>query len=286
MVALRERLGRTLEDLGKGLQGRESERFEDNPYGNAQRLWRVLAPERKIDPLKSAFLKFSSTYNEGVKTQSEEQNVFCNLLNPYRSLFRELDSFFVSLSLSNKSDDVSFRLTVFAPPLSQQVTHDASYAVLTILELPEQKHYGVSIPYNVVILAESRDGLYTGELDQEFVGLNPQKEGIFREHKQWSDELQGDPLWRSHFASETLKFLTSIAETDREGSVNWNREAQVAFKEREKEAPWWRKIVSDERKRQPGSIWPENTNLTMMRLLKSKHASELKGEYPTPSLSA
>lgn len=271
MVALRERLGRTLEGLGKGLQTREAERFEDTPYGNAQRLWKVLAPERKIDPLKSAFLKFSSIYDEGydegVKTQSEEQNIFCNLLNPYRSLFPQFDGFFVSLSLSNKADDISFKLTVFAPPLSQQVTHDAPYSVLTILELPEQKYYGVRIPYNVVILGESKDGLYTGKLDQEFVGLDSEKAGIFKEHKKWSDEPEGDPLWRRHFASETLKFLTSIAERGK-CTVSSNQDAQLAFKQREQQVPWRKRSDSD--KRQLGAVWPDNTNLAMMRISMSK----------------
>lgn len=283
MTALKERLGTTLERLGKGLQSREAEIFEDTPYGNAKRLWRVLAPERKIDPLKSAFLKFNSFYDgEGVKPENEEQTIFCNLLNPYRSLFPELDTFFVALSLSDKSDDISFKLTVFAPPLSQQVTNDSPYSILTILELPEQKRYGGGrIPYNVVILGESKNGLYTGKLDQEFVGIDSEKEGIFKEHKKWSDEPEGDPAWRSHFASETLKFLTRIAETNREGVVSSNQDAQLDFKQHEKEVPWWRRIIADERERQPGAVWPNNTNLAMMRLFTSKHAPE----YPTPPLS-
>lgn len=266
MVALREHLGRTLEDLGKGLRTREAKKLEDTPYGNAQRLWNALAPERKTDPLKSAFLEFSSFDGEGgVRTQSEEQNIFCNLLNPYRSLFPQFDSFLVSLSLSNKADDISFRLTVFAPPPSPQFTQDNPYPVFTIMELPEQKRYGTRIPYNVLILGESK--LYTGELDQEFVGLGPEKEGIFKEHKKWSDEPQGDPAWLSHFASETLKFLTNIAETDREGVVSFNQDAQLAHKQHKKEAPWWRRIIADERERQAGAVWPANTNLFLHRHL-------------------
>lgn len=263
MPVLKEQLGITLERFGKGLQSREAERFENTPYGNAQRLWRVLAPDRKIDPLKSAFLQFSSTYDEGVKTQSKEQNVFCNLLNPYRSLFPELDGFFVSLSLSNKADDISFKLTVFAPPPSPQFTHDNPYTVLKILESPEQKRYeGGRIPYNVVILRESK--LYTGKLDQEFVGIDSvKKEGIFKEHKRWSDEPQGDPLWRRHFASETLKFLTSIAETGRRDTVNSNQKTQLAFKHHEQQVQWWKRGFSDIR--QPGAVWPDNVNLGLKR---------------------
>jgi len=278
MVALKERLGRTLEGLGKGLQKKESERFEDTPYGNAQRLWRSLAPDRKIDPLKSAFLKFTSAYDgEGVKPQNEEQTIFCNLLNPYRSLFPEWDSFLVSLSLSHPSDDVSFKLTVFAPPPSPEFNFDKPYSVLTILELPEQKrYYGNHVPYNVVILRESK--LYTGKLDQEFVGLGPQKEGIFKELKQWHDEPQGDPGWRRNFASETLKFLTSIVGTNGECSIISNQDAQLAFKQREKEVPWWKKSWSD--KRQLGAVYPDNTNLSVMRLSRFKYGGS---EYPINS---
>lgn len=160
-----------MESLGRRLQTREVVGKEDSPYDNAQQLLRILAPVRRIDPLKSGFLEFSSFYDrEGVKPENEEQKVFCNLLKPYRSLFPELDSFFVSLSLSNKSDDVSFKLTIFAPPPSPQFTHDKPYPVLTIRELPEQKYYGTRFPYNVVILGESK--LYTGKLDQEFVGID------------------------------------------------------------------------------------------------------------------
>ena len=273
MTGLKEQLGVTLGRLGKGLQSREFEKFEDTPYGNAQRLWRVLAPERKIGHLKCAFLQFNSPYDgEGVRPESEEQRIFFNLLNPYRSLFPELDNFLISLSLSYKSDDVSFRLTVFAPPKSQLITHDSPYPVLAIMELPEQKrHKGGTSPYNVVILTESE--LYTDRLDQEFVGLNSERERVFRKNYKWSDESQGDSLWRAQFASETLKFLTNIAETDREGVINCNQEAQLAFKHREKEVPWWRKRPSD--KRQPGAVWPDNVNLGVMRIYTGSRVRKL-----------
>ena len=279
MTALKEQLGITLERLGKRLQSREFERFEDTPYGNAQRLWRVLALERKIDPVKSAFLAISSSSDhEGVLPENEAQTIFYNLLRPYTSLFPEFDSFLVSLSLSNKADDISFMLTVFAPPMSQQITHDNPYAVLKILELPEQKRYhGGRIPYNVLILRESE--LYTGTLDQELVGIDAEKGGILKECKNWIDESGGDVEWRRHFANETLKFLTSIAETEKEGVANWDREAQVALKEREQENPWWRRSLRD--KRQTGAVFPDNSNLAMMRIFRSKHASELS----RPSLS-
>ena len=273
MTALKEQLGKTLERLGKGLQSREFERFEDTPYGNAQRLWRVLAPERKIDPLKSAFLQFNYSYDgEGVRPQNEEQAIFSSLLKPYRSLFGEFDNFSVSLSLSHKADDISFMLTVFAPPMSQQITHANPYSVLKILELPEQKRYqGGHIPYNVLIFRESE--LYAGRLDQELVGIDAEKGGILKERMEWSDEPQGDALWRRRFASETLKFLTSIAETEKEDVANWNREAQVAFKEREQENPWLRRSLRD--KRQAGAVFPDNSNLAMMRIFRSKHDSVL-----------
>lgn len=263
MPALKEKLGITLERFGQGFQSRESERFENTPYGNAQMLWKALAPDRRIDQLKSAFLKFGA-YNdgEGVKPENEEQTVFCNLLNPYRSLFPEFDSFFVSLSLSDEADHISFILSVFAPPPSPKFNQDNPYAVLKILELPEQRRYeGSPIPYNVVILGES--DLYIPRLNRELVGVSPEKEGIFKEHKKWSDEPKGDPEWRRHFVSETLKFLTKIAETDKEYVISSNRDAQLAFKHREQQVPWWSRSFPD--KRQPGAVWPENVNLALMR---------------------
>lgn len=261
MVAFRERLGRTIEDLGKGLQSRESERFEDTPYGNAQGLWRVLAPGREINPLKSAFLRLGAYHDEGVKTESEGQNIFSALLTPYIGLFPELDYFLVSLSLSGKSDDVSFKLTVFVPPQLQQSTHDSHYPVLMIRELPEQKLGGARIPYDMVIKVEGK--FYTGALDKDFVGLGPKKEGIFKERRTWLDRPEGDIEWRRHFASETLKLLTKIAETGKEDVVNSNREKQGVFREREKKVSLFTRTFWD--KRQPGAVWPDNINLSMMR---------------------
>lgn len=268
MVALRERLGRTLEGLGKGLRTGETKELDDTPYGNAQRLCGVLAPDRKINPRESAFLRFTPSYDEGVKTENLEQDVFCNLLQPYRSLFPEFDVFTVSLSLSSKFHGISFKMEVIATPWPQLFGHDKRRAILTIKELPEQKGSHTLFPYNMLIIGEGTKRLHTGILDQEFIGVNPEKEPVFTKYRR--EELQpglapkGDPMWRRGFVNETLKHLIKIAEEGKPHVVEWNREQQVFLEKRKKKLSWWTRNIKDPRL-QPGAIWPENLHLYIMR---------------------
>lgn len=259
MAALAE-IGVVLERFGQRLQSKEVPREPVTPYEHARRLWETVAPGRKLDPVESVFLHFSFAQS-GVQPEGREQNIFTYLLGPYRSLFPELDIFTVSLSMSHESDDISFKLAVFAPPPSPQLNQDKPYPILVVRELPEQRDYDPRIPYNLLILAD--DQLCTGKLSRELVGFDQEAGLLWQGWEKWHEGSQGDIDWRRQFTSEALRLLTKIADTNRDYLSTFNREVQTHFRRQEKSISWWHRSWWD--RLHPGAVWPESLELYHIR---------------------
>ncbi|TSC66499.1 MAG: hypothetical protein CEO21_172 [Microgenomates group bacterium Gr01-1014_80] len=263
MSAIAE-VGTVLEQFGKKLQVVNTPKEPVTPYEHAKKLWETLTSGRKIDSVEAAYLRFHYNSENGIRPENVEQNLLGYLLRPYRGLFPELETFTTSISIGDKDDDISFKLTVFAPPPSPQFNQNKGYPVLTIRELPEVQR-GVGdhkIPYKMLILGEG--DLYTGRLSQELVEFNFQSGPLWNGLEEWSDELRGDVEWRKRFTCEAIKYFTRIAEMNPDLLSEFNRGVQSHFRKQEKAVSWWSRTWGD--RLHPGAVWPETLNLYYTRV--------------------
>lgn len=269
-----ERAGVAIAGFRQKLQVKEAPKEPVTPYAYAQRLWDTIDSHREIDPVESALFEFHFT-EKGVKAENEEQDLFTRLMLPYRSLFPELGTFAVSLSIGQVTDNISFKVAVFASPPSPRFNQKEFYPVLAVRELPQQKGGDLfapgESPYNLLILAES--DLYSGQLDQELLGLDQDHEPSWQAFKEWHEGLRGDVGWRRQFAIETLKYLTNIVEPARECVADYNKQLQAEFRRREKSVPWWDRTLWD--RMHPGAVWPDDMVLFDTRRFSSRPPARL-----------
>lgn len=255
-------IGAVLERFGQRLQSRDVPREPITPYEHAKRLWEYTTSGRKTDSVETAFFRFQFVDDNGVNTKGREQNVFTNLLKPYRGLFPELDGFNVSLSVGDEIDDISFKLAVFAPEPSPKFNHDKPYPVFVVRELPRLRRSESTTPYNLLILGESE--LYSGKLDNELVGLNEQAEPVWQRFEEWHEEVRGSVRWRTLFTTEMLKLFTHIVEPSMDYLGKYNQEVLDHYKEREKAVSWWNR--TSVHRLHPAAVWPEAMELYYSRV--------------------
>lgn len=242
------------------------------PYEHAKKLWRTIYPRKKPGSTKSVFMHFTQRRSEpdsskpGVPIRSQEQRVFLNLTYPYWSLFPELDNFAASLSMSPKPEDISFKLTVFAPPPSPQLNKDKFYPILTIREIPAARNCdGEPTAYNLHILGAGENNLYSGKLDCQLVGFDPQEGPRWEKFSDWHEGARGDIAWRQRFTCGVLKTLTAIAELNPKEAASYTQTTWASIEEQKKNLSWRRRIWV--RSRDTGAIWPEDQTLYLSRLV-------------------
>lgn len=259
-------IGAALRRVGQRLMSGEIRKEPVTPYEHAKKLLETLAPGREIDSVESVFLRVGFTTGvDDIGPKTIGQEAFLDLLQPHRSLFPELDAFDIALSMDHPEADVSFKLSIFAPPPSPQFNQEKPYPILVIRELPGEKGYPCDspIPYNLSILGE--DELYTGRLNRELVGFSQEEGLLWQGWNEWSDELRGDLEVRRQFTIEVIKLLTKLAEPHREELAEHNRSIQRYFKERERLVPWWNR--SRLHGLHPAAVWPDDSELHIYRMV-------------------
>ncbi len=212
-ASIAERLGVTLERLGKGLQERARPKESTSPEllrDKALELWRLTAPGRKADPSTSAISYFVFSSSEGVTADTQEKQLFDDLLKPYWHV-HDYDGFMVILSVNpDKLPSVSFKLSILAPA-PPQLPFEGKSAVLAFREFPPDRSRRRDYPYNLLIQGENRN-FYSDILDQEVTGFDPTQGLQWQQLEKYSVDYQprGDIEWRKKFTSDVLDLLIDI----------------------------------------------------------------------------
>jgi|GEM_PF-2609773 hypothetical protein len=262
MSAITE-IGTALGRAASILQVRKIPKEPTTPYEHAEKLWQALAPNQEVHPQRTALfaLEFQpDNRSGGVRPEEGEQELFVNLMRPYRNLLSDKEVFHVALSLAAKSSSVSFAATVYAPSLSFDPERYNPSPVLAIRELPATDF----TDYNLLILAEG--SLYSGKLDRQLAEFDASKKTLTSvDFSEWQNTPIGDLEWRKRFAKDVFSFWTNIIETNREGAVRQNQRLQASFKEQERSIPLWRRLLLADGVPQRGAVSPYLFGVSVLR---------------------
>lgn len=284
--AITERLGITLERLGKSLQSDQevSLKIPLQPKDAALELWQTIAPGRKPSAITSAFVRFIF-WKDGVSPNNPEEEQFTQLLQPYTRLamIREVsDVFTASLSIrSNETADVSFKLTILSP---SEFPYGKPLPVLVARELPEQRYHKHTYPYNMLILGLGENVESAHGLNQRLTGFNSENGNFDWEQlgDRWPDEVAGNIEWQKRLIISALQFLTRVANSAEPEEITiYDKKIQTLFRNREQKRGWWDRLWNE--RFQPGAVINDSFAVQSRRThsLSSKKLVELFS-YPYP----